>query len=88
MWNSFGCQRLNAGFNLDEIRTVMGDSSIRTTQRCAKYQIEKLQNIIRGGNGVNHLLTPPKLVHLPEKINGKWLGDEESNLDSPSQRGT
>jgi len=46
--HSFGCQRLNAGISLDEIRAVMGHADIKTTARYAKYAVEKLSSVMRG----------------------------------------
>jgi integrase len=46
--HSFGCQRLNAGFSLDEIAAVMGHTDKRTTLKYAKYQVSKLGDVMRG----------------------------------------
>jgi len=46
--HSFACQRLNSGYTLDEIATVMGHTDKRTTQKYAKYQVSKIQNVMRG----------------------------------------
>ena len=46
--HSFGCQRLNAGFSLDEIKEVMGHTSTKTTERYAKYLTGKLSPVMRG----------------------------------------
>jgi integrase len=46
--HSFGCQRLNQGFNKDEIRAVMGHTDSKTTERYAKYMTSTLENVMRG----------------------------------------
>jgi site-specific recombinase XerD len=46
--HSFGCQRLNQGFSLDEVRAVMGHADLRTTGKYAKYATEKLSSVMRG----------------------------------------
>lgn len=46
--HSFGCQRLNAGISIDAIRAVMGHTDSRTTERYAKYAVEKLAPAMRG----------------------------------------
>jgi integrase len=48
MRHSFGMQRLNQGFSLDEVRAVMGHTDSRTTQRYARYLPETLVNVIEG----------------------------------------
>lgn len=52
--HSFGCQRLNQGFTLDEIKAVMGHTDKRTTERYAKFITQSLADVIdgRGTNGV------------------------------------
>lgn len=44
--HSFGCQRLNAGFSLEAIKTIMGHTSGKTTERYAKYALEKLAPVM------------------------------------------
>lgn len=46
--HSFGCQRLNDGFSLTEVQTVMGHTDSKTTQRYAEYVTSKLVNVMRG----------------------------------------
>jgi len=48
MKHSFGCQRLNAGFSLDEIRQVYGHASTKTTMRYASYETGRLANVMSG----------------------------------------
>jgi len=50
MRHSFGWQRLNQGYSLDEIKTVMGHTSTKTTERYAAYQLQTLEGIIRGND--------------------------------------
>ncbi len=46
--HSFATQRLNAGYPLDLIGQVMGHTDMRTTQKYAKYQVGKLEDVMRG----------------------------------------
>jgi hypothetical protein len=46
--HSFGTQRLAEGFNLSEVQAVMGHADQRSTLRYAKYQTEKLVDVMRG----------------------------------------
>lgn len=46
--HSFGCQRLNDGFSLDQIRTVYGHTNSKTTKRYAKYLTDKLSPVMKG----------------------------------------
>jgi len=48
MRHSWACQRLNQGFSLDQISTVMGHSSTQMSKRYAQYAVEKLSDVIRG----------------------------------------
>jgi len=79
MRHSFGCQRLNDGFSLDKIKTVMGHTSTKTTQRYAQYKIEKLEDVIRG-KSVHRLFIPPGELQVPEDKEKTWLGGKDSNL--------
>ncbi len=47
--HSFGGQRINAGASLDAIKAVMGHTDTRTTERYAKYAVEKLAPVMRWG---------------------------------------
>jgi integrase len=55
--HSFGCQRINAGISLDAIRAIMGHTDSRTTERYAKYAVEKLAPAMRGQRCVNLVQT-------------------------------
>ncbi len=46
--HSFGCQRVNAGVPLEAIQAIMGHTSSKTTERYAKYAVEKLATFMRG----------------------------------------
>lgn len=46
--HSFGCQRLNAGFSVDQIRRVFGHTNIKTTMRYAAYMTDSLANVMSG----------------------------------------
>ena len=62
--HSFGCQRLNEGYSLDEIRAVMGHTNPKTTERYAGYQVKSLESIIRGHFHTN--FTGIEKLKLPE----------------------
>ncbi len=44
--HSFGCQRLNAGFPIEAIKEIMGHTTSKTTERYAKYAVEKLAPVM------------------------------------------
>ena len=46
--HSFGMQRLNSGFTMDEVKAVLGHKDKSSTERYAKYLTESLSNVIRG----------------------------------------
>jgi integrase len=46
--HSFGGQRINAGYSLDQIAAVMGHTDTRTTAKYAKLKVEKLAEVMRG----------------------------------------
>jgi len=48
MRHSWACQRLNQGFPLDQISTVMGHTSTQMSKRYAQYAVEKLSDVIKG----------------------------------------
>ena len=78
MRHSFGCQRLNQGFSLDEVRAVMGHTNSKTTERYTAYQLETLQGIIRG-KIYNPFIANPDLKLLENK-GRKQLRGKDSNL--------
>ena len=45
--HSFGMQRLNSGFTMDEVKAVLGHQDKSSTERYAKYLTESLSNVIR-----------------------------------------
>lgn len=53
--HSFASQRLNLGYSLDLIGQVMGHTDMRTTQKYAKYQVGRLEDVMRGGVGANRV---------------------------------
>jgi integrase len=83
MRHSFGFQRLNQGYGLDQIGAVMGHMDGRSTKRYAKYQVEKLIDVIRGN--VSRVFPHSQILQIPEKIKIKKLGGEDSNLGSKIQ---
>ena len=46
--HSFACQRLNSGSSIENIREILGHTCIETTERYAKYKIERLAECMRG----------------------------------------
>ncbi len=48
--HSFGCQRLDEGYSLEEIRAVMGHTDSQTTRRYAEYANSRLSNVMRGSS--------------------------------------
>lgn len=46
--HSLGCQRLNQGFSIYQIKELYGHTDIKTTERYAKYATEKLADVMRG----------------------------------------
>jgi integrase len=76
--HSFACQRLNAGYTIEEVRVVLGHSSSRMTQRYAQYTLQSLENIIRG-NVYAPFIPAPDVKLLDFKGKDK-LGGEASAL--------
>jgi integrase len=81
--HSFGMQKLAEGFSMDQIQPVMGHTTTKTTQRYAQHQTSKLVNVMRRMRSPNIQHSLIKITIRNKKM--KWLGDEESNLDSRSQ---
>ena len=48
--HAFGCQRLDEGYSLEEIRAVMGPTDSQTTRRYAEYANSRLSNVMRGSS--------------------------------------
>ena len=46
--HSFGVQRLNQGFSIEQIKEVFGHVDVRSTQRYTKFLTQKLINVMRG----------------------------------------
>ncbi len=69
-------QRLDDGYNSDELKEVYGHSSIATTQRYADYRTGRLVDIMRGKKKV---IVEAKSQDI-EKIWKKWSGREDLNL--------
>ena len=78
--HSFGCQRLEDGYSLDEVREVMGHSTIEMTRRYARYRTEKLVNVMRGKRGLVHTPFIESVEAKLLKLQGKWSGREDLNL--------
>ncbi len=80
MRHSFAMQRLNDGFSLGEVSTVLGHSNLQTTvNRYAKYTTEKLAEIIKGKK-VHSQLIQISRGKVIEKKGRKWSGREDLNL--------
>jgi len=78
--HSFGMQRLDDGFSLEELREVYGHSTIATTQRYADYQTGRLVDIMRGKKKVNTQLIEISKQYVIENYKGNWSGREDLNL--------
>ena len=81
--HSFGCQRLDEGFTMDEVREVMGHTDSSTTRRYAEYSNNGLGKVMRGTPKL--IQNKPKLIQTnegqPVEIKGKkWSGREDLNL--------
>jgi integrase len=46
--HSFGCQRINDGFSVYQIKEVFGHTDIKTTERYAQYATAKLADVMKG----------------------------------------
>ena len=53
--HSFGSQRVNEGFTLEEIGSVMGHSDVRMTKKYAIILTENLKAVIEGKKKIIHL---------------------------------
>jgi len=82
--HSFACQRLNEGFPMHKVKTVLGHSDPRTTERYGEYSTEALEDIIEG-EIVNTKLIPHNKIQPIETTKESWLGGEDSNLGSKIQ---
>ena len=74
--HSFGVQRLDEGFNLEDIKEVMGHTDTQTTRRYAEYSNRRRGKVMSGsqvvhsmGNKENH-----------KDSNKLWSGREDLNL--------
>ena len=76
--HSFGCQRLNSGFSIHQVQSVMGHTSSRTTERYAKYSIDSLSKVMRGN--VQPMFNSLSEKQVIEMIGSTELGGKDSNL--------
>ena len=66
--HSWACQRLNAGFLIQEISAGLGHTSTKMTEDVyAQYQVGKLSDVIKGKKATVHRLYIPS-----ENSNQKW----------------
>jgi hypothetical protein len=75
----FACQRLDEGSPMHKVKTVLGHSDPRTTERYGEYSTEALEDII-GGEIVNTKLIPHNKIQPIETTKSSWLGGKDSNL--------
>jgi integrase len=71
--HSWATQRLNMGFGLDKIQTVLGHTSPEMTHRYAEYAVENLCEVIRGNISGKAILienNEVKLLELKTKLVG------------------
>jgi len=59
--HSFACQKLDEGFPIFKVKTVLGHSDIKTTERYGEYSTEALEDIIEG-EIVHRKLIPNKMI--------------------------
>jgi integrase len=83
--HSFACQRLNQGFSLDKVSTVLGHTSTQMTKRYAQYTVDKLGDVIRGKREpVHSLFMAPKISKLldlqPKMVGGTGIEPATSGL--------
>ena len=76
--HSFACQRLNAGYSIEEVRVILGHSSSKMTQRYAQYTLKSLENIVRGNIYTPFITTPD--IKLIENKGSKQPGDRALHL--------
>ena len=48
MKHSFGCQRIEQGFNKSDLKEVFGHRDMRSVDRYAKYQMGRAGEIMKG----------------------------------------
>ena len=77
--HSFGCQRLNSGYGLDEIKAIMGHTNVKTTERYAQYELKSLEDIIRGKR-VYNLFIPESGVKLLENKGKESPSEKAADL--------
>ena len=77
--HSFVCQRLDEGFPMHKVKTVLGHSDPRTTERYGEYSAEALEDIIEG-KIVNTKLRVQVNRQPVETKRNSWLGGKDSNL--------
>lgn len=80
--HSFACQRLDMGYPMFMISTVLGDSDQRTTTRYGKYQTNSLGNIIEG-EIVNNELIEHKQTQSIESTNKNSTQEKDTLLALP-----
>jgi integrase len=71
--HSFGFQKLNRGYSIEEIRVVLGHTSSVMTRRYAQYDLKSLTGIITGNGAVIENKEPKLLEHKGKGENGKKL---------------
>ena len=82
--HSFGCQRLDEGFTMDEVREVMGHTDSSTTRRYAEYSNRGLGKVMTGAQAKliqnKGELIQPKDGQVLEAKGRRWSGREDLNL--------
>lgn len=82
--HSWACQKLDDGFPMHMVKTVLGHSDSRTTERYGQYSTQALEDIIEG-EIVHTKLIPRKSIQPPGTTEQSRLGGEDSNLGSKIQ---
>ena len=83
--HSFACQKLDEGFPIFKVKTVLGHSGIKTTERYGEYSTEALEDIIEGE--IIHIkLIPNKITQPIETHKEDQLSSKVSDLSSLPER--
>ena len=87
MRHSWASQRVNQGFNLSEIGEVLNHSSPKTTMRYAKFNLKRLETVVRGRRQyrifVPHISDMSDMLRKGEKIRTSVDG---ARVHSPTAR--
>lgn len=66
--HSFACQRLNQGFSVDKVSTVLGHTSTQMTKRYAQYTVDKLGDVYMLHDSGRGYLASAGFNYSPSKV--------------------